>query len=75
MEIFSKDFKTEEHGQVVVMKDLNEKDKPCVNIYFKTELTEIVKASIGFKDEESRDISFNQMNIDKITAFLHVMKN
>ena len=74
IQIFTKDFKTETHGQIVVMKDLNEKDLPCYNLFFKTPETENVKMSIGFKTEEERDISFDQVTEEKAKRFIDRIK-
>ncbi|MBN1495914.1 MAG: hypothetical protein JXA07_04040 [Spirochaetes bacterium] len=52
MRRFAKLFETKEHGQIVVLRTVNDKEKPCVNIMFELQDGVIVTTTFDYDDTE-----------------------
>lgn len=63
--MFAKMFQSEEVGQIVIMKDINDDQDPCIKIYFDPNIEglSICNSIISFQKEESRDKAFDQIEI------------
>ena len=64
---FAKLFESESLGQILVMKDTNDDDDPCVTVMFDPQLEglENIKTKFGFDDEEHRDRIFDRVDLEK----------
>lgn len=74
MEKFAKLYDTEEHGQIVVMKDTTEDDDYCVFFYFKTPEVENVKIGFNYDSEDSRNSMFDKVTEEKAIAGVSAIK-
>lgn len=64
---FAKMFESETLGQILVMKDTNGDDDPCVTVMFDPQIDgmENIKMHFGFDSDEKRDSVFDRIDIEK----------
>lgn len=62
---FAKLFDSEEFGQIVVFKDTDDQDNPCIVFMFDPQVdgVENCKSRFGFKEESNRDSVFEYVSL------------
>lgn len=64
---FAKIFESETFGQILVMKDTNDDDDPCVTVMFDPQIEgfENIKTRFGFEEDERRDRVWDDITLEK----------
>ncbi len=70
--MFAKMFQSEEVGQIVIMKETDDEQDPCIKIYFDPNIEglSICRSTISFPKEESMDKTFEVIELRHVEGYV-----
>lgn len=67
-EKFAKLFEDEKYGQILVLRDRNDDDEPCVKVMALPPGLGICAISLAFKNEDHAQATFERMELEQARA-------